>query len=101
MSYITITGCDHYLGTQVFRLNQKVELKKDLENMYDGEAIAVYLESGMKVGYVANSIYTVARGTHSAGRIYDTFESTCRYKVMFILKDCVIAMLDEQDSNEE
>lgn len=29
-----------------------------------------------KTGYVANSIHRVARGTRSAGRIYDTFEDS-------------------------
>lgn len=101
MSYITITGCDHYLGTKVLRLHQKVVLKKDLDNVYDGEAVAVYLESGMKIGYVANSIYTVAKGTHSAGRIYDTFDQTCEGKVMFILDECAIAQVVHADSNEE
>lgn len=101
MSFITITGCDHYLGTKVLRLHQKVVLKKDLDNVYDGEAVAVYLDSGMKIGYVANSIYTVAKGTYSAGRIYDTFDQTCEGEVMFILGDCAIAQVITTDSNEE
>ena len=97
MKYITITGCDHYLGAKVLRVNQSVILKKDLDNEYDGEAIAVHLESGMKVGYVANSIYTVAKGTCSAGRVYDTFDMQCEAKVQFIIDDCAIAqiILDE------
>ena len=93
MKYITITGCDHYLGVQVLRVNQTLTLKKDLDNEYDGEAIAVYLERGMKVGYVAISIYTVARGTCSAGRIYDSFDMSCEVKVCFIIEDCAIAQV--------
>ena len=93
MKYITITGCVHYFGVQVFRVNQTLTLKKDLDNEYDGDAIAVYLESGMKVGYVANSIYTVARGTCSAGRIYDSVDMSCEVKVCFIIEDCAIAQV--------
>lgn len=93
MSYITLTGCDYYLGTQGLRLEQSLLLKKDYDNDYDEEAIAVYLESGIKVGYVANSVCSVAKGTKSAGRIYDTFDECCKANICFILEECVIAKL--------
>ncbi|NLL81647.1 MAG: DNA-binding protein, partial [Tissierellia bacterium] len=51
------------------------------------------LESVGKVGYVANSTHTVARGTKSAGRIYDQFEETIYCEVAFIVKDTVIAKI--------
>jgi hypothetical protein len=69
-------------------------LKKDYENKYDDEAIEVDLESVGKIGYVANSPHTVARGTKSAGRIYDTFKDECRASIRFIVKDTVIAELE-------
>ncbi|MFY9613036.1 MAG: HIRAN domain-containing protein [Tissierellaceae bacterium] len=91
--YISIVGIDYYFGADVFSIGQKLTIKKDYDNKYDGEAIVVELDSVGKVGYVANSTHTVARGTHSAGRIYDTFEDTTSCEVLFILKDTVIAKL--------
>lgn len=101
MNYITITGSRYYLGNKVFRLNQHLLLKKEYDNEYDGESIVVCLESGMEVGHVANSVGTVARGTCSAGRIYDRFEEETTAVVKFIMKDCVIAVLNEEKPAEE
>lgn len=46
-----------------------------------------------KVGYVANSTYTVPRGCCSAGRIYDTIEN-CAYAIIrFVFQDTAIVEL--------
>jgi len=92
-SYITITGCQHYFGSKILRVGQTLKLKKERENQHDDEAIEVQLESVGKVGYVANSTYTVARGTKSAGRIYDTFKDECQASIRFIVKDTAIAVV--------
>ena len=77
-------------------------LEKDKNNAYDDEAIrAVQLggedEDGCCVGildgcecYVANSVNTVARGTYSAGRLYDKFEDELKVKVMFVVRGVAI-----------
>ena len=93
MEYITITGIQHYFGLEAFKVNQILWIKKDLENEYDDEAIKVVTDTGIVCGYVANSVYTVARGTKSAGRIYDRFETKCKIMVKFITKHEVIAQL--------
>ncbi|MFO7612475.1 MAG: hypothetical protein R6W99_08360 [Clostridia bacterium] len=92
--YITIVGADRYFGTGIFKVGQELLLRKDYDNRFDEEAVEAVLESvdGI-VGYVANSCHTVARGTRSAGRIYDKFEDRCRCKVSFILNGNVIAEL--------
>ena len=77
-SFITITGCRHYFGSEILKVGQIIKLKKDHENQHDDEAIEAQFESIGKIGYVANSTYTVVRGTKSAGRIYDTFKEECR-----------------------
>ncbi|MDO5708246.1 MAG: hypothetical protein Q4P31_06410, partial [Andreesenia angusta] len=46
------------------------------------------------VGYVANSVNTVAKGTKSAGRIYDDFEDEIKGYIRFIVKDVAIIELD-------
>ena len=94
MRLITITGIEHYFGQEIFRPGQTLILKKDLDNSYDSEAIQAELETGVKVGYVANSIHTVARGSHSAGRIYEIINDRQPVKILCILYNCVIAELD-------
>lgn len=71
-------------------------LKKDRNNQYDDEAIAVYTKDNYKCGYVANSVRSVARGTCSAGRVYDLFEDEARCLVGFLLVEegCLIAELE-------
>ncbi|WP_339062113.1 HIRAN domain-containing protein [Tepidibacillus marianensis] len=93
-NYITVVGSRHYFGVEVFKVGQRVKLTKNYENPHDSEAIKVELEPIGKVGYVANSTHTVARGTRSAGRIYDLFNESCSGQVMFILKGDVIVQLE-------
>ena len=91
--YISVVGINHYYGSDIFKVGQILVLKKDFENKYDDEAIQAELGTIGKVGYVANSYQTVAKGTRSAGRIYDTFETVCQGQVAFIVKDTVIVKL--------
>ena len=79
--YITISGMGHYLGMDVFRLGQILFLEKEESNQHDMEAIKVCMEGGAQIGYVANSTYTRAIGTYSAGYIYRDFERTAKAKV--------------------
>ncbi len=44
-----------------------------------------------KKGYVANSIHTKCKGTHSAGYIYNMFDDTCKCVVRFIYDKGAIA----------
>jgi len=99
--YVSIVGINHYFGSEIFNVGQKLILKKDYENKYDDEAIQAGLEKIGKVGYVANSHQTVAKGTRSAGRIYDTFEIACKGQVAFIVKDTVIVKLLNERSSVE
>ncbi len=89
--YITITGLKYYLGSGVFKIGTKYRLIKDIDNDYDDEAIKVVLGNNLIIGYVANSSYTVIRGTLSAGRLYDKFDSQLDAKVMFVDNNSVIA----------
>ena len=55
------------------------------------EAIAVFDHNNTKVGYVANSVYSVIRGTYSSGRIYDKIKDNESFLVRFIGNDFIIA----------
>lgn len=92
-TFITITGADRFMGIEALRPNQTLKLVKDIDNNYDDESIKVIGESGATYGYVANSVYSVARGSHSAGYIYETFEKEVDCKVLFITNDIAIAQI--------
>ncbi len=55
----------------------------------------------IELGYVANSVKTVARGTYSAGHIYDKFDTTVKAKVRFIFKDAIIAEVVESEPKKK
>lgn len=91
--FITLTGANYYYGMKPFKVGRVLKLKKDVENEYDDEAVSVLLPFIDKVGYVANSPHTVAKGTYSAGRIYNLFDDIAYAKVLFITKESVICEL--------
>lgn len=91
--YITINHLDEFNGLSNIKVGDTLTLIKDLDNPYDDEAIAVYDKDDIKIGYVANSVDTVARGTYSAGRLYDQLNNN-KCTVKFILNDSVIALID-------
>ena len=57
--YFTIAGYNHYYGSDFMEKGMKVKLVKEPDNEYDNEAIQVKIKGLGKVGYVANSPYTV------------------------------------------
>lgn len=85
--YITINHLDDYMSANSLRVGMKLILKKDRDNPYDDEAIAVYTENDCKVGYVANSVQSVCRGTLSAGRVFDLINEIAECTVRFIAVD--------------
>ena len=98
--FITVTGVNHYLGIEEFKISQKLYLEKEEDNRYDDESIAVKTENNTKCGYVANSVYSVARGTHSAGYVYRLVEQDTMVKIRFILDDKIIAeIIDTEIDN--
>ncbi|MBR2550694.1 MAG: HIRAN domain-containing protein [Clostridiales bacterium] len=99
--YITINHLDDYMSANSLRVGMKLILKKDHDNPYDDEAIAVYTENGSKVGYVANSVQSVCRGTMSAGRIFDLFHEKVECIVSFIAVDDGFAIGKWLNTNED
>ena len=68
--YFTIAGCSHYFGSDFMEKGMKVKLEKEPDNEYDKEAIQVKVKGLGKIGYVANSPFTVKGESMSAGRLY-------------------------------
>ena len=95
--YITVTGMEYYACGGSVKMGQRLLLCKDRNNEYDDEAIRVLSEKKLKYGYVANSVGTVARGTHSAGYIYELFDEEIWCTVRFMINDSIIAELELND----
>ena len=83
--YFTIAGCNHYFGSDFMKKGMKVKLIKEPDNEYDKEAIQVKVKGLGKVGYVANSPYTVKGESMSAGRLYDKIGNRAKGKIVFVV----------------
>lgn len=88
--FVAITGTNHYYGSDFFKIGLVMQLVKDRGNPHDDEAIRAEIPPIGKVGYVANSSFSVPRGCRSAGRLYDTFDDVTLAVVRFVVKDTVI-----------
>ena len=89
-TYITICGFNHYYGMMPFKIGTKVKCVKEPDNNYDSEAIKVVMSHIGTVGYVANSVGTVALGCCSAGAVGQIFKNNFWAEVMFITHSKVI-----------
>ena len=110
--YFTIAGCNHYYGSDFMEKGMKVKLVKEPDNEYDNEAIQVKIKGLGKVGYVANSPYTVKGESMSAGRLYDKIGGKAKGKIVFVTDGGVICkvisggkdkpvMIEEEKVNDE
>ena len=103
--YFTIAGCSHYFGSDFMEKGMKVKLEKETDNEYDNEAIQVKVKGLGKVGYVANSPYTVKGESMSAGRLYDKIGDKAKGKVAFVVDGGVVCRItttgiDDTTDNE-
>lgn len=94
--YFTLCGCDHYFGNDFMKKGMKVKLKKEPKNEYDAEAIMVKMKGIGKVGYVANSAYTVQGDTMSAGRLYDKIGEKAKAKIVYVIPGGAICKIIEE-----
>ena len=85
-TYFTISGCNHYFGTEFMEKGMKVKLEKEPDNEFDKEAIKVSIKGLGKCAYVANSPYTVKGESMSAGRLYDKIGDTAKGKILFVFE---------------
>ena len=97
--YFTITGTNYYMGKSFFEKDMFVKLVKEPDNEYDREAIKAEIPGLGKVGYVANSPYTVLGESYSAGRLYDKIGDEAIGMVLYVLENGVLCMLDETETN--
>ena len=91
--YFTIAGCSHYFGSDFMEKGMKVKLEKEPDNEYDKEAIQVKVKGLGKIGYVANSPFTVKGESMSAGRLYDKIGDKAKGKVVFLVDGGVVCRI--------
>ena len=94
--YFTLTGTRHYYGSDFLKSGMKIQLEKEPDNKYDPEAIQVKLKGMGKIGYVANSPYTMIGESMSAGRIYDKIGDTAKAKVVLITDRGIICKISKK-----
>ena len=98
--YFTITGTHHHYGKEFIEPGMEVKLVKKPDNEFDKEAIKVEMEglSLSKIGYVANSPYTVLGDSISAGRLYDQIDEVAYGVVKFVLPQGVVCEIVEKEA---
>lgn len=70
-----------------------VDLMKEEDNEHDSDAIAVCLD-GEKIGYVANSEYTLMDGANSASQIKNKIGDNAKAEILFVyLQEYVVAKI--------
>lgn len=84
---------NHYYGSEFIKPGMRVTLLKEPDNEYDKEAIRVEFEGLGKIGYVANSPYTVLGESRSAGRMYDQIKKKAKGKVTLITSKGALCIL--------
>ena len=94
--FITLTGTKHYFGNDFLEKGMKIRLEKEPDNEYDKEAIKVTYEGLGKIGYVANSSYTVIGDSMSAGRIYDKIGKKAKAKVVLVTDHGTICSISKK-----
>lgn len=99
--FFTLTGTKHYFGKDFLKPGMKLLLKKEPDNEYDKEAIVVTIEGLGKIGYVANSPYTVIGESMSAGRVYDKIGDTAIGEVVFVTTQGMLCRVCKKSLLEE
>lgn len=96
--YITVQTFGKLHGSKPLAIDRIVKLVKEPDNKYDAEAIACEMRYFGKIGYVSNSVNTVAKGTMSAGRLYDKIGDEYVAKVKFIIgSEAIAKVLDSEE----
>ena len=91
--FVTIVGSAHHYGPSPLKIGIIVKLSKDIENVFDPDAISVSLPGLGVVGYVANSDTTIAEGTKSASDIQNIIKNEAFCRIMFKTTDRIIGKI--------
>lgn len=82
--YFTVAGIFQFADIEFIKEGMELFLEKEPDNDFDNEAIMVKMKGLGKIGYVANSVKTVAGDeAYSAGRLYDKIGDTATATVAY------------------
>ena len=95
--WFTLTGTNHYYGSEFLEKGMKIRLEKEPDNKHDREAIKVLLDGVGHIGYVANSPWTVIGESWSAGRLYDKIGDMAKGKVRLVTGRGVLCTLKQKE----
>lgn len=91
--YFTITGTQYYYGDSFLKPGMSVRLVKEPKNDVDKEAIRVELDGLGKIGYVANSPYTIIGESYSAGRLLDKIPKKYHGHILYVMDKGILCVL--------
>ena len=94
--WFTLTGTNHYCGSDFLEPGMKIRLEKEPDNRHDHEAIKVLMDGVGHIGYVANSPWTVVGESFSAGRLYDKIGDTAKGKVKLVTDRGILCTLKQK-----
>lgn len=100
-TYFTLTGTKHYYGSDFLEKGMKIILEKEPENEFDKEAIQVKMKGMGKIGYVANSPYTIIGDSMSAGRLYDRMDDKAKAKIVMVTSSGVLCKLSRKKKSKK
>ena len=86
----TLTRRSNYFGVIVRKRGVRGEVEQGPGNKYGKGAIRVNMEGLGKIGYGANSAYTVMGESMSAGRLYDKIGEKAEGKVVLVTERGVL-----------
>lgn len=98
---VTVTGLQHNGAKNVLKVGDFVTLRAE-ENEHDIEAVFVEKQKIGLVGFVANSVDTRYKGTHSAGYIVDAVKRNFGTigKVVVVGKSGMDAIVEVEIAND-
>lgn len=99
--YFTIAGTNYVYHSDFMKPGMQVKLVKEPDNQADHEAIRVEMQGLGKVGYVANSPWTVLGESVSAGRLYDKIGETAMGEILYVLDKGVLCVLKQTADTDE
>jgi len=91
--YLTVELSENCVMLGSIKPGDILTLRKNPNSCYDDEAIDAFDKNDIKAGEVGNSVEHVARGTYSAGRVYDKIGDEQRAETLFIIDEWVIVRL--------
>ena len=90
--YVTIIEGDNCYGLDELKVGETVKLVKE-PNQFDDESIKVLNDENYQYGFIANSVGSVARGTHSAGYVHNMIKDNATCVIEFIMGSRAIGRL--------